>query len=355
MKVGVVNVDSLLKPISAEAPTGENLKWDRRFLEIERLAEGKEATQFAEGEEPNWREVRDGCVEVLARGRHLKMVVLLTLAAIRVEGYTGLRDGLKVIQGYLEQNWDTVYPQLDAEDNNDPTERVNSLSPLTTPLYTFGDKIKFLDRVQESPLCEGQISGKFSLRDIAIAAGTMVFDEAIAGRPKPTLALIDSAFKETDPARLTEISTAIDESIASVNAIDKVFNDKLRPGEGPNLMGLKALLKDAGVQIKTRTGQASLEELAASGGTAGGSASGGGGAGIGRPSLSGEVNSTQDAIKAMEKVVAYYDRSEPSSPVPLIVKCALMMVGKSFLDITGVLDPSAIDILKRIGTPPATS
>ncbi len=351
--MGVINVESLLKPISPEAPTGENLKWDRRFLEIERLAEGKEGTQFSEAEEPNWREVRDGCVEVLARGRHLKMGVLLTLSAVRLEGYPGLRDGLAVIQGYLQQYWDTAYPQLDPEDNNDPTERVNSLFALTTPLATFGDKLKFLDRIYEAPLCEGQISGKFSLRDVAIAAGTLAFDEATAGRPKPTLALIDSAFKETDPAKLAEIDAAIDQAALSVQAIDQVFNEKLRAGEGPNLMALKALLKDASVQLKSRTGQA-VPEDAATPGSPGKPSGGGGGGGA---SLSGEVTNAQDAVRAMEKVIAYYERYEPSSPVPIIVKGALLMVGRGFLDITTILDPGAIDILKRVSTPiepPAT-
>ena len=345
--MGVINVESLLKPISEQAPTGENLKWDRRFLEIERLAEGKEGTQFSEAEEPNWREVRDGCVEVLARGRHLKMAVLLTLAALRLEGYPGLRDGLQVIQGYIESNWDAVYPQLDAEDNNDPTERVNSLFALATPLATFGDKLKLLDRIYEAPLCEGQISGKFSLRDIAIAAGTLAFDEATAGRPKPTLALIDSAFKETDPAKLAEIDAAIDQAAASIQAIDKVFSDKLRTGEGPNLQAIKALLKDASVQVKSRTGGAVPAD--ATGATASGG--GGGGSGPAAASLSGEVTTSQDAVRAMEKVIAYYERHEPSSPVPIIVKGALLMVGRGFLDITTILDPGAIDILKRVSTP----
>lgn len=351
--MGVINVESLLKPISDEAPTGENLKWDRRFLEIERLAEGKEGTQFSEPEEPNWREVRDGCVEVLARGRHIKMGVLLTLAAVRIEGFTGLRDGLAVLQGFLQQYWESVYPQLDAEDNNDPTERVNSLAALTTPLATFGDKLKFLDRIYEAPLCEGQISGKFSLRDIAIAAGTLAFDAETAGRPKPTLALIDSAFMETDPARLAEIDAAIDQAAASVQAIDQVFNDKLRAGEGPNLQPLKALLKDASVQLKSRTGQAvPVDGTSGAPGQPGSGGGGGGGA-----SLSGDVTTAQDAIRALEKVVTYYERYEPSSPVPLIVKGALLMVGRGFLDITSILDPAAIDILKRVSTPiepPAT-
>ena len=81
--MAVVHVESLLKPLSEENPCGENLRWDRRYLEVERLAEGKEETQFSAAEEPDWREVRDGCAELFARGKHLRVAVLMTLAALR--------------------------------------------------------------------------------------------------------------------------------------------------------------------------------------------------------------------------------------------------------------------------------
>ena len=96
--MGVINVESLLKPISADSTCGENLRWDRRFLELERLAEGKEETQFSASEEPNWREVRDVCVEVFARGKHVRTALLLTLAALRIVA-TPIGGGLFQING----------------------------------------------------------------------------------------------------------------------------------------------------------------------------------------------------------------------------------------------------------------
>jgi type VI secretion system protein ImpA len=208
--VGVVNVESLLKPLSEENPCGENLRWDRRYLEVERLAEGKEETQFSASEEPDWREVRDGCAELFARGKHLRVAVLMTLAALRQEGFPGLRDGLQVVRGLLDQYWDQVFPQLDAEDNNDPTERVNSLSAFVTPMATFGDKIKFVDRVQEAPICESRQLGAFSMRDVAIAGGTLEVPDN-PDKAKATLAIIDAAFEETDPERLQHIVSPIEE------------------------------------------------------------------------------------------------------------------------------------------------
>ena len=349
--MAVVNVESLLKPLSDENPTGENLRWDRRYLEIERLAEGKEETQFSASEEPDWREVRDGCVELFARGKHLRVALLLTLAAVRMEGYPGLRDGLKLIHELLAQYWDQVFPQLDVEDNNDPTERINALSALVTPLATFGDKLKFLDRVQEAPICESRQLGRFSMRDVAIAGGTLdVPDDP--DKPRPTLQIIDAAFEETDPQTLEAIATAIDEAMASLEGIEAIFDEKCGAGVGPSPDAFKLLLRDAGIQVRRHMeGGEALGEGGAEDALEGGGGGGGGGRRGG--SIAGEVNSPGDALLAIEKVSRYYAANEPSSPVALIVACAQQMVGKSFLEISKVLTPDVVSMLVSISTPPA--
>jgi type VI secretion system protein ImpA len=350
--VAVVNVESLLKPLTDEVPCGENLRWDRRYLEVERLAEGKEETQFSAAEEPDWREVRDGCVELFARGKHLRLAVLLTVAAVRLEGYTGLRDGLKLIQGLLDQYWDQIFPQLDAEDNNDPTERVNSLSALSVPLGTFGDKLKFIDRVQECALCESRQLGKFSMKDVAVAAGTLDIPET-DGRPKPTLDMIQAAFEETDPEKLTETATAIDEAAAALQGIVAVFDDKCGSGIGPAPEDLQRMLRDAGIQVKRHMKSADGEAGLGNGdGEASGNGEGGFGGGRMGGSISGQVNSPDEAILALDMVCRYYAAKEPSSPVGLIVGCAKQMINKDFQQIVKVLTPDAVSTLVQISTPP---
>ncbi|CAG0996900.1 hypothetical protein PHYC_02621 [Phycisphaerales bacterium] len=350
--MALINIESLTKPIEGENPCGENLRWDKAYLELERLAEGKEENQFQQGEEPDWREVRDKAVELLARGRHLRVAVLLTLAAVRLEGYPGLRDGLKVIQSWLEQYWDQIWPILDAEDNNDPTERVNGLAALATPMSTFGDKIKLLDRVYECPICESRQLGKFSLRDMAIAAGTLSEPEKPAGaqstgeeRPKPTLAMIDGAFAETDRERLEEIAKSAEESAASVEAIGAIFNDKCGSGVGPDVTPLQTILKDAVTQIRRFLSGGAEPAGDDSGSVSATDSEGGGGR---RTTLSGDVTNSTEASLALEKVIRYYESNEPSSPVPMIVRCAQQMVGKGFRDIVRVLTPDAVNTLDNI-------
>lgn len=345
----IINADNLLKPLAGESPCGENLRY--KFSELERLAEGKPEDPFTNtpAEEPNWREVADKAKEFFTRGKHLSISVILTTAAVRIEGYLGLRDGMKLIHGLLRDYWDPLFPQLDVEDNNDPTERINSLAAIASPLGA-GGPLKFLDRVLEAPLCDSRQLGRFSLWDIRYAGGQIVLPEAMAAtKPARGIGEIDGAFIETDKEKLEEILTAIRESIASVQGIEQIFNEKLGSGKGPELHGLLEVLKDAALQIERRTGQADATAGDAGGATGAG---GGGGGGGGGPSLSGEVRNREDVRVALEKVVRYFESNEPSSPVPLIVKGAVLMIGKPFLDIVKVLNPDAVRVLEQIGTPP---
>jgi len=351
--VGVINVESLTKAIEGENPCGENLRWDRAFLELETIAKGKEETQFQAGEEPDWREVRDKAVELLAKGRHLRLGILLIVAGTRLEGFPGLRDGLAVLRAWLEQYWDQAWPILDAEDNNDPTERVNSLAALSTPLFTFGDTTKLLDRVYESPVCESRQLGMFSLKDIAIAAGTLndktPAAEGQEAKPKPTLDVIDGAFAETDQERLEELAKAAEEADQHAEAISNVFTEKCGAGIGPDVTPLRTILKDAITQIRRHLGQEVGGGDEAQG-EAGGASSGEGGAAI-----SGSVRNSRDALQALDKIIQYYELAEPSSPVPLVCRCAQRLVGKGFQEIARVLTPDVVTTLENISNPSSGS
>ena len=68
-------------------------------------------------------------------------------------------------------------------------------------------------------------------------------------------------------------------------------------------------------------------------------------------SISGEVTSRDDVIKAFDKICAYYKRSEPSSPVPFLVRRAKGLVKKGFADIIKDLAPDAIKQIELIGGP----
>src|SRR5690606_15510134 len=125
------NLESLLTPIGDEAPAGDDLEYDPEFLALERAAAPKAERVIGDAvkaaEEPDWEKVEELATALLGRSKDLRIALHLTTAWMRTSGMAGWCAGLGLIRGLLEHFWDTVYPQLDIEDDNDPTMRVNSV------------------------------------------------------------------------------------------------------------------------------------------------------------------------------------------------------------------------------------
>ncbi|CAN5806607.1 type VI secretion system protein TssA [soil metagenome] len=350
-----VDVEALLKPISESDPSGPDLQYDGRFMQVARDAEGKPEDQFTKtpAQEPNWREVRDGAIEVLARGRDLRMGVLLAAGETRVEGYPGLERGLRFLRGCVEQHWDSVHPRLDPEDGLDPLMRANALATLSAPVGTFGDSVRFIERVRALPLCDSRQLGRYSLEDFAIASGALPLPEG-STRAKPELKLIEAAFLETDLDQLKATLAAIEKSVEHAKAVEASFNGKVKPGQGIDWTALNKVIADAQSHVRrhvsARTGApAGADGAALSADGAGGNRAGAGGGGGGF-SISGSIGSPADATVALEAIAAYYARNEPSSPVALIVHCAKQCVGKDFTTLSDLISHDTVKIFKELAS-----
>jgi type VI secretion system protein ImpA len=72
--------------------------------------------------------------------------------------------------------------------------------------------------------------------------------------------------------------------------------------------------------------------------------------------ISGEIGDRADVLRMLDKLITYYQRNEPSSPVPLLLERARRLVPKSFLEILEDLAPDGMAQLKVIkgpdGAPP---
>jgi len=76
----------------------------------------------------------------------------------------------------------------------------------------------------------------------------------------------------------------------------------------------------------------------------------GGGGSIG----DGTIRSREDVIFVLGQICDFYARTEPSSPVPLLLKRAQRLVPMNFLEIMSDLTPDALNQLKVIaGADPA--
>ena len=158
--MSIINITDLLSEVSPDAPCGDNLEYDPAFSELERAARGKQeqtlGTATLTAEPPAWREVRNHATALLGRTRDLRVAVYLTRALLNTDGLAGFGEGLSLIRGMLERYWDCVHPQLDPDDDNDPTSRVNTIA-------TLCDRDVTLLNVQEAPLISSRALGQFGL------------------------------------------------------------------------------------------------------------------------------------------------------------------------------------------------
>ena len=64
--------------------------------------------------------------------------------------------------------------------------------------------------------------------------------------------------------------------------------------------------------------------------------------------LSGQVRSREDVVRALERILAYYAKNEPSSPIPLLVERCKRLVTMGFLDIIRELAPDGVGQIETL-------
>ena len=337
--MSVIDVGKLLAEISADAPSGPNLEYDPAYIELARLSQGKPEQQMGdtkiEAEEPNWKEVKSGAVALLARTKDLRLAMLLSRSLTRTDGLAGLNDGLEVLKGLVDNFWETVHPQLDPEDGNDPTMRVNIIASLC-----HADAM--LRMVREAQLFVAR-GTRFSVRDVLIATGRIPAPAA-SSTPILEATAVEGAFMDADVAALQTVTDAVSAAAGNVRAIEASLTAKVGVTHAPDLSELAGLL--------STTQRVMQEKLAARGvgvipGEEAG-APGAAGAAAGPRPISGEVTTREDAIRMLDKICDYFNRHEPSSPVPILLRRAKRLVSKSFMEIVKDLAPDGLSQVERI-------
>jgi type VI secretion system protein ImpA len=320
------------------SPSGPNLEYDPDFLALERAQQGRPEQVIGDavkpGEDPNWPDVKERAEALLGRTRDLRVAMTLTRALLQTDGFTGLATGLGIIRALLEGQWDTVHPQLDAEDHNDPTSRINSLMGLAA---TDG----LLKALREAPVVSSPTLGRFTLRDIRIAYGKQPVPAGVTEPPQPLQ--INAAFREASLESLESTAAAVSGARGEGLAINSLLTDKV----GAQAPELKPLLDDltelSGLlaeQLRNRgvVGPLAAAETPPAAAVAGPSSA-----------VSGEVSTRADVVRQLERICEYYQRHEPSSPIPLLLQRAKRLVSKDFMTIIRDLAPSGLAEVESIG------
>jgi len=329
----MLDVGTVLAEAKELPPFGPNLEHDLSFFELEEAARGKPEQRTGDAvkpaEDPNWAKVIDRAQALLHRSKDLRVAVHLTRALTCTEGIPGLATGLSLIQSLLERYWEGIHPVLEADHNNDPTERLNAMAPLVDPEVIVKD-------LRDCYLVSTREQGQLRAREIEVSLGRLAPRTADPGALKPIGQLhaqIAAAF-----ASDRSVPSAVREAYDRAVAIQTLLNERLGVSRALDLAPLVEPLGCLVEACETALG-------AKSEGEKDGQAEAGEGA---RPAASGEIRTRDDAVRMLEAVCSFLERTEPSNPAPLFIRRAQRLIKKSFLEIVRDLMPDSLSQLEKL-------
>jgi len=351
----VIDIDALSRPISDDEPAGPDLEYTS-VAELDRFAAGTPGTidpstqELVGAEEPNWRKVAEQATELLGQTKDLRVAAWLTRAELANRGLPGLADGLKLIATLLETFWETCYPMLDRDENDDPIERMNVLANLSPdPAQSYGSATTeaLMRTLRGSVIVESREVGRFTVRDLDYVLGRMSPPE---GQTAPAEGLLAAAWKTGDPAANQERRDGIQIGLAACQAIVQVFSQ--HSGERPNLDLLQNTMRRVGEFYAARDAEAAEEAgegAAAEGGEGEDGELGGAGGTAGKPPRSGGLASRADAVRILQQVATFLRKAEPSSPAPMFIDRAVKLLQMDFNAIVKELMPDSRDRIEMLG------
>jgi type VI secretion system protein ImpA len=332
-EVTVQTLTQLAEPLSEQHPCGASLDETQTLVAIEAFRVFGRLTP-AENE-PDWHALRELCGTALKDSKDLRVLAHYTAAAVRLDSLAHVLRIFPLVETWLGRFWDTLHPRID----DDAIVRRNALT-------LFADPVGIADALRRMPFVSDQRFGSFCVRDLDIASGVLVPKEP--GAAKVSTDLIHAALTAADPQTLRTLAGCL---TAAASALQGIETTMLTRGGGsamvPELTAVTRTLErvremlaphviDPPASAPVETGSAAVPAA--------------------NSADVGSVASRQDVLRALDAVMRYYARSEPSSVVPVVVERAKRLVSMGFLDALAELTPDVVSPVKQaLGLREATS
>lgn len=323
---------SLVGPISAESPCGADLDESQPLVlaAFDGYRVFGQIAPWPKDKQPDWREIRDRSIEVLATSKDLRVLTHFAAAGLRTDGLAPFTEAVKAAASWLDGWWAEVYPRVD----EDAILRRNALNG-------FADRIAVVDGLRRAPLLSHRQLGAYCIRDIEIVQGEIAPGPDEAPRDASQL---DALLTALETEVLASTAAQLREAAEALRAIEASMRDHGGSDAAPDfsapmrlLVRTQALL-DA--QLSARAPAGAAADTGAAEDTAGG---------VSGPRAPGTIGTRDDALKALDAVAAFFRSSEPSSPIPLFIERAKRLVGKDFLAVLEDVVPDSVAQAKSVG------
>jgi type VI secretion system protein ImpA len=332
MAIEGVDIETLLSPISAEAPTGIDVRTDfsptsnyfrLRDARAEARAAERAAETSADGDSSNegWRTVRALALKILSeQAKDLEVAAWLTEALVRSNGLAGLAAGAEIIGGLVERYWDQLYPMPDEDGMETRVAPVTGLNgqggdgTLSQPLFKLplfkdgnGEKIMLFQYEQSAEL-EG-ISDQ-NRREARLRAGVIPYDQMQSfARANPPGAYV-ALRRDLTAANTawTGMAAALDAAAGSDSPPTRRISDTLEQ---------IARIVNRYAPSEAAAGAPGEDAPEQSGDSAPETA--GPGAAVARKRLA----TREDALATLAEIADYFRKAEPQSPLAYTIDDAI--------------------------------
>ena len=325
-----IDIPALLQPIDPTSPCGPDLEYSPAYLEAARALEGSPDVQYGSmhlaATEPDWKRVRTATLDLLSETRDLRLAVWLTRALVALHGAAAVADGLTLIEGLFARYWDDLHPQLDADDDHDPTARINTL-------LSLDDAASFVRELRSALLIDSPRYGRVCLVDLERAAG-----DAGEGAPALDQATIDAAFADAPIEAVAATGDALENALSSLARIDAGLNERIGHRRSVSLRSLEQTLVRASRAVRAQRARHPAQAVQERDALAPAASNTGG-----LPNDPDRIAGRDDVFRLLDRLCHYYALAEPSSPVPMLLQRARRLVGMGFVDLVADLTPAGSD------------
>ncbi|MER9565636.1 type VI secretion system protein TssA [Mesorhizobium sp. M0571] len=383
----MIDIALWLAPLDGENPSGEDLRNDPMFHELERLTEPQVKVDHDGNNRPvsqstipvDWPAVLAKAEELRAHGRDLRLIVIVTRALANEQGLAGLAHGLTLIAQTFDQHWETMHPAL--RPNTPPRDaalrRINALLDLQNGQDGLLANLRQMTFF--APRSIGPISGR-DLEQGALDDRVMLQEAASGLNAAEKTALVSAhgqllnrvragCTAQADQANAEMLSLIADAraTIAALEAVEAALNARLEGSGGTAVPELRRFLQRLLTTLERNSAASAMTNGSAkpspSPADAAIPARNGHGADTvasmasytdSSTGLPERISSRDDVVKCLDLVIAFYDRTEPSSPIPHLARRVRRMVHMDFVELMEDLAPSGLKEFRLLaGVPDA--
>jgi type VI secretion system protein ImpA len=336
-----VDFEKLLAPITPARPAGESLRYEGTYDRI-REARREDDSNLSRGiyttdlKRADWAAEESLCVEALeARTKDLQIAAWLLEAWLHLYGFAGVREGMRLLAGLVENFWEDLYPEPEGED----------FESRVAPVVWVDEKLSI--KLKQVPITQPRTNDGsiFSLADWESAChldnlsqrGTQTARETEANT-RVTLSKFQSSVMLTPSGFYAELLEHLTGTLEACEAFERLLEEKF----GQNAPGLyhfkEAIL--AAQRLASEILHARPDELSGyASETAGEPAeyaledetaalSSPGELWSGSP-----IRSRAEAYQRLSEAADYLLRTEPHSPTPYLVRRAVEWGSMNLFDV----------------------